>query len=377
MPDLFQGSQLDPNVITTQKQQTAPDFYTNYLQNITNLGQNAVTNSGTAGLSPLQMQAMNMAPQTAFSGAGTLGAASDLSKSAGTTGAYDIVGNYMNPFTSNVVDEMGRKQQQDIQRNVMPGLSAASTATGNFGSKRQAMATGQTLSDMQSNLMGQQYGALNAGYSDAMKNAQNDLTRELQAGQQLGNIGANQNAVGTQGLKTLTDLGGIQQKTAQSAIDKPMENAQNYAKLMQGYAIPTGSTEQQTSSGGYTNSPLSDIAGIVSLINSYNNGTNQNSTLNDAQTFNNIATAAKKLSLTLDANGNYINSTGNKFTWNGTSMVPSPAEGGSIDNYTLKYADGGGIGDISGNQYNDASGGMTNSLYNNGYTYDQYGNLIG
>ena len=40
--DLFQGSQLDPNVSTGQTQQTAPEFYTNYLQDITNLGANAV-----------------------------------------------------------------------------------------------------------------------------------------------------------------------------------------------------------------------------------------------------------------------------------------------------------------------------------------------
>jgi hypothetical protein len=377
--DLFQGSQLSPNVETTQKQQTAPEFYTNYLQNIANLGQNAVTNSGVAGLSPLQQQAMGMAPQMAFAGAGTLGAAADLSKSAGTTGAYDIVGNYMNPFTSNVVDEMGRKQQQDIQRNVMPGLAAASAATGNFGSKRQATATGQTLTDMQSNLIGQQYGALNAGYNDAMKFAQGDLTRELQAGQQLGTIGTSQNTLGTQGLKSMTDLGGIERTVAQEALDRPMVNAANYAKLLQPYAgsIPMGTTEQTTKSGGYENSPLADILGITTLINAYNSGTNQNTALNDAQTYNNIATSAKNLNLSLDASGNYVNAAGNKFKWNGTGFVPSPAEGGSINNYVPKYANGGGIGDISGEQYNDAAGGSTNSFYNGGYVYDQYGNLIG
>jgi hypothetical protein len=143
---------------------------------------------------------MNLAPDTAFAGAGTLANAADLTKSAGTTGAYDIVGNYMNPYVHNVVDEMGRKQQQDIQRNVLPGLSAAGAATGNFGSSRMANATGQTMADMQSNLMGQQYGALNTGYTNAMTAAQNDLNRELQAGQSLTTTGVNQNNVGTQGL---------------------------------------------------------------------------------------------------------------------------------------------------------------------------------
>jgi len=368
--NLFQGNQLSPSVETIQKQQTAPEFYTDYLQNIANLGENAVNYGGVAGLSPLQQQAMNLAPSMAFAGAGTLGSASDLSKSAGTTGAYDIVNNYMNPYVSNVVDEMGRRQQQDIQRNVMPGLAAASAATGNFGSKRQAVATGQTLTDMQSNLIGQQYSALNTGYTDAMKAAQNDLTRQLDAGKTLSTIGTNQNTLGTQGLKTMTDLGGIERTVAQEALDRPMVNAANYAKLLQPYAgsIPMGSTDQTTKSGGYENSVLNNILGITTLLNSYN-PTNPNQALTDAQTFNNVAVSAKNLGLTLTEDGKYTNGTTN-YTWSGTGFVPSPAEGGSINNYAM----GGGVGSINGQMYND---GNINASYNGGYTYDQYGNLIG
>jgi hypothetical protein len=109
------------------------------------------------------------------------------------------------------------------------------------------------------------------------------------------------------------------------------------------------------------------------LINSYNNGTTQNTALTDAQTFNNIATSAKNLTLSLDANGNYVNGAGNKFKWNGTGFVPAPAEGGSIN----KYAMGGGIGDITADELNESAGGSVNSTYNRGYTYDQYGNMIG
>jgi hypothetical protein len=35
---------------------------------------------------------------------------------------------------------------------------------------------------------------------------------------------------------------------------------------------------------------------------------------------------------------------------------------------------GGGVGSINGQVYND---GNTNAFYDGGYTYDQYGNLIG
>jgi len=346
MADLFQGQQLDPTVSTIQKQQTSPEFYTNYLQNITNLGQNAVANSGVAGMSPLQMQAMNLAPTAAFSGAGTMGAGANLAASAGTTSAPSIVGQYMNPYVSNVVDELGRKQQQDIQRNVMPGLSAAGAATGNFGSKRQAIATGQTLADMQSNLLGQQYNALNTGYNTAMTNAQSDLNRELQAGQAMGNIGAQQGTLGQSGLTSLANLGATQRGIAQEALNYPMAEAQNYAKLLQGYNIPTGETQQTTSSGAYTNSPLANIAGIVALLNSYNNGG-----INPLQ----------------EAQIKQANAMADFYTGQNKK-----ADGGSIS-----MADGGVVNPINSQVYNDAAGGNTYTYADGGYVYDQYGNMIG
>ena len=63
MAGLFQGDQLPDVTKTTETQQTAPEFYTNYLQDIANLGQNAVEQGGIAGFSPLQQQAFQMAPR--------------------------------------------------------------------------------------------------------------------------------------------------------------------------------------------------------------------------------------------------------------------------------------------------------------------------
>ena len=42
MADLFQGAALPDVTTTTQSQDTAPQFYTDYLQDIANLGQSAV-----------------------------------------------------------------------------------------------------------------------------------------------------------------------------------------------------------------------------------------------------------------------------------------------------------------------------------------------
>ena len=48
MADIFQGSLLPSTVSTIEQQATAPEFYTNYLQDIANLGQNAVNQGGVA-----------------------------------------------------------------------------------------------------------------------------------------------------------------------------------------------------------------------------------------------------------------------------------------------------------------------------------------
>jgi hypothetical protein len=268
MADIFQGIPLPTITSTTQAQTTVPEFYSNYLQDVANLGTNAVQQGGVAGFSPLQQQAFQMAPNAAFSGAQTAGDAASLLGAAGTTAAPSMVGAYMNPYTTNVVNEMSRLQQQNIQRNVLPALGAAGVGSGSFGSSRQANARGQTLADMQQNLLGQQYNALYSGYGDAMKIAQADLNRQLQAGQGLGNVAQEQYQIGTGGLKTLSDLGAQQQQLGQKQLDYPMLQAQNLAKLFP-MTIPTGETKQTVGpgqAGQYGLSPLNQIGGLISSI---------------------------------------------------------------------------------------------------------------
>ena len=269
MADIFQGSLLPSTITTTEQQATAPEFYTNYLQDIANIGQNAVTQGGVAGFGPLQQQAFQMAPEAAFAGAGTMGAGAQLAGQAGATTAPDVLSNYFNPFVSNVVNEMGRLQQQNIQRNILPALNAAGAGSGGFGSRRQAQVTGQTLADMQANLMGQQQGALATGYNQAMQNAQTDLSRALQSGQALGTIGSQQNALAQSGLQALSTLGGQQQALGQKMLDMPMSQAKAFSDLMKGYTIPMGQVTQQVApgqQGQFTNSPLSQIAGLGTML---------------------------------------------------------------------------------------------------------------
>jgi len=224
-----------------------------------------------AGFSPLQQQAFQMVPDVAFSGAGSMGAASQLMGQAGSTTMPDVVADYMNPYTRGVVDEMGRLQQRSIQENILPNLGAAAAGSGQFGSRRQAQVTGNSLRDLQSDLMGRQMQALQSGYTEAGKFAQGDLSRALQAGQGFENLGQAQQGLGLAGLKAMSDYGGQQQGLGQKMLDYPMAQAQAFSQLMKQYQVPGGSIEQKTGpqAGAYSNSPLSQIAGLLTGLGAF------------------------------------------------------------------------------------------------------------
>jgi hypothetical protein len=342
MADLFQGAALPDVTTTTQSQDVAPEFYTDYLQDIANLGQSAVQQGGVAGFSPLQQQALQMAPNMAFAGTGTLGQASQMLTGAGGTAAPEIVGGYMNPYQDYVVDEMGRLTQRNVQENVLPALGAAAAGTGQFGSRRQQQVTGNTLRDIQSDLLGRQYQALSGGYDKATTAAQADLQRQLQAGQGLTNLGQEQFQTGTGGLTALYNMGANEQKLGQAALDYPMIQAQNYAKLMQGQNVPQGSIKQTTApgqQGQFGISPLAQIGSLGSILYSLYKG-DPNSIQNATQT----AIAGGKLPPPV--------------------KEPKEAQGGSV-----MMADGGGLQDVMPNSaaYHDGQGNY----------YDEHGYLVG
>jgi len=274
MADLTQGGLLQPTITTEQTQNTVPDFYSNYLQDIANLGRNAVQQGGVAGFSPLQQQAFNMAPQVSFAGASSMGTGQNLLTQAGQTGAPELAQAYMNPYQDYMTDEMARLAGRNVQENVLPGLDAAAISTGNYGSSRAQNMRGQTLRDISTDLFGKQMSTLGTGYQQAITNAQNDLTRATNAGSSLGNLGAQQNQLGTSALSQLGNLGKVQQTQAQTELDYPMAQASKYGQLLSAQQVPTGAVRQTISpgaSGQFESSPLSNITSLTALLAALNN----------------------------------------------------------------------------------------------------------
>jgi hypothetical protein len=130
------------------------------------------------------------------------------------------------------------------------------------------------LRDLQSDLVGKQMQALQSGYTEAGRTAQADLSRALQAGQGFTQLGQEQQQLGLGGLKALSEYGGQQQALGQKMLDYPMAQTQAFSQLMRGYQMPTGQIQQQTGpqAGAYSNSPLSQISGLLAGLGSFMKG---------------------------------------------------------------------------------------------------------
>jgi hypothetical protein len=278
MPDLFQG-QAAPDVNTTRTTgSVAPQYYTDYLTKIAQAGTNALgkpADQMVAPLTALQQQGYGAIPGAAEAYQPGLTAAEQTAGTAAQGMTPESIQSFMNPYTANVVDEMARLQQQNVQRNLMPTLKAGFVGTGGLGSQRYANALGQSAADLQSNLTGQQYGALSAGYKDAMTNAYNQASLQNQVAQTQGNLAGQEQALGLTGAGAMTKGGAEQQAYQQSLIDAPLKTAANTAALMKGYTVPTTTTEnfKGPMAGVYGASPLSQLTGLGALVGSGLSGT--------------------------------------------------------------------------------------------------------
>jgi len=222
---------------------------------------------------------------------------------------YNTVGNYMSPYINSVVNAIGTLGQQNILQNVAPQTTAGVVGAGQFGSQRGAQALGQTLNQAALGITGQQAQALNTGYQNAMTQAQNQAQLQQQIGataggltnaqqQNLANIGQIQgnltsqqqqnliNAASTGGnlasqtgtlswndVTGLLNAGNIQQQLNQAEQLFTLQVAQQQAQLLRGYNVPIANARTDTApgqAGQFANSPLTNIAGVASLLASPN-----------------------------------------------------------------------------------------------------------
>lgn len=266
---LFDAPAPTPVTLTGSTTQTAPQYLTDYLTQLAQTGQSQLGQASIAEL-PQNLQDLYGGAQSTLE---RYQAPMDQSLAALQSGATGVTGEdiskFYNPYEQDVVNEMARQSQLNVQQGMLPALKAAFAGQGGFGSQRYAGAMGQAMGDVQGDLLGQQAKLRSEGYKSALDAALKERGYDIQAGQGLYGLGQAESQAGTQGLKTLADIGTQELGYEQSKIEAPLTRAQNVAKLLQGYQFPMSVSEtKQTLPSAYAPSALQQIAGLGTLVGS-------------------------------------------------------------------------------------------------------------
>lgn len=89
---------------------------------------------------------------------------------------------FMNPYTTNVVNEQARLSNQNLFENVLPNVNSTFTGAGQFGSTRNADFMNRAIRDQQYNLAGQQGNTLMQAQNQAMQQQGQWADRGINAG---------------------------------------------------------------------------------------------------------------------------------------------------------------------------------------------------
>lgn len=264
---LFDPGTPTPVELKGTSQQVAPQYLTDYLTQLATTGQ-GLMDKGT--IAPLNQNLQNLyggAQSTLERYQTPMDESLATLQGAAQGVSGEDISRFYNPYEQDVVDEMGRQSALNVQQSMLPALRAAFAGQGGFGSQRYAGAMGQAMGNVQSDLFGNQAKLRSEGYKSALDAALRDRGYDIQAGQSLGALGAQESQAGVSGVKALGDIGTQELGYEQSQIEAPLTRAQNVAKLLQGYQFPmtVNKTEEQLP-GAYAPSALQQIAGLGTLV---------------------------------------------------------------------------------------------------------------
>jgi len=209
-----------------------------------------------AGLSGLEQQGLGQAATTGVGAPTTqAGIGSILQAQAGPN-----IQQFYNPYQSYVLDEINR--QAAMAQNQ---LSGQAVQAGAFGGGRE----GVQRAEQERARLGAIGEAQRTGFNTALGAATQQQQIGLQAGQQLGQLGVQQQAMSQADINQLMAGGGLQRQLAQQALDaerqsalqKATEPLQRVEFLSNVYAAGPKSTSGITAATAPTTSPLAQSLG--------------------------------------------------------------------------------------------------------------------
>jgi hypothetical protein len=218
---------------------------------------------------------------------------------------------------------------------------------------------GQSMADVQSNLTGQQYGALSSGYTAAQNAALQEAQLKNQAAQTQGQLAGQAQGLGLTGAGALSKAGAEQQAYQQSILNYPMSAATAASGLMKGYTVPNTQTSTFVGpkAGSYQTSDLANIMGVLTALGS---GTGVGGTGSSLGT--NLAGMGKGILKSLTGSGGNTNILG-QYTVDPNEFVGSATAGGKGMYY-----------DKESNNYYDSSGNVVPVNLDQDYE-EAYGNV--
>lgn len=216
-----------------------PEFYQQGYQDLLAQGKAAAALPYTpyagqqlAGLSPLQQQALALTGQQAGSYMPYATAAQNAAQGALGAAQFDPaqLAQYFNPYTTGVVNEIGRLGAEQFQNVINPTLASQFQGLGQTGSARQAALLADAAAKSQREILGQQANALNTGYQNAMQSYRDwsglGASTGLQTASTLGNLGQAVQEAGLKDIGSLTAGGALQQQQEQKGLDIAQQNWQ-------------------------------------------------------------------------------------------------------------------------------------------------------
>lgn len=127
-------------------------------------------------------------------GQGGLATALPWLNAASGTFTGNTVNQYMNPFTSNVIDAATLAANRNFQNTIMPQLADTFTANGQFGSSAHETAANRAAYDLTTGLQTNALAALAQAYNSGQGAFQNDMSRYAGLAGTAGSLGTAQQA---------------------------------------------------------------------------------------------------------------------------------------------------------------------------------------
>ncbi len=201
-----------------------------------------------------------------------------LTADAGRPITAEQIQGYMDPYLNNVVGGLTDASNENLFKNVLPGVQDRFVSAGQSRSPQEMQSTNDLVAQSQRALNQSIAGTLQQGYQGALNTAISQQGAKQAAGAQFGQLGALNQQLGAGDVGQMAASGQSQDMTNQSNINAALNNfyaQQQWPYQNLGFAsniirgLPVNTNTQTVGqqwapgTGGYSASPLSAFTGAL------------------------------------------------------------------------------------------------------------------